>query len=258
MKQWLTLFNKEWLEMSRNYKIIWIPAVFALLGITQPISTYYMPQLIEEFGELPEGAVISIPTPPAWEVVASTLSQFTQIGLLVLVLASMGIVAGERVRGTAAIILAKPVSRASFITAKWATVLLVTWLAYTIGFAGGAYYTMVLFDEVSGKNLLLGFAVYGIYLTFVMTLTLFLSTLMKNTGMVAFLSLGGTLLLSIISGIFQKGFTWSPTGLTAQANAFLRTGAPDDHFGVTLVVTISLVMLLLSFSIHFFKRKELN
>lgn len=66
--------------------------MFLLLGSSTPLSTYFMPQILENFGGLPEGAVIDIPTPTGTEVLAQTLSDFGLLGVLVLTLALMGIV----------------------------------------------------------------------------------------------------------------------------------------------------------------------
>ncbi|MDY0407538.1 hypothetical protein [Paracerasibacillus soli] len=58
--QWLILLQKEMVENWRNFKWIWVPLVFILLAIMDPISTYYLPQILEAVGGLPEGAVFEI------------------------------------------------------------------------------------------------------------------------------------------------------------------------------------------------------
>ena len=110
MSQWLTLFQKEIFEMWRNFKWIWVPITFILLGVSEPLTSYYMKHILDSLGGLPEGAVIDIPTPTAGAVLASGLSQYTTLGVLIIVLSTMGIIAGERKSGVAAMILVKPVS----------------------------------------------------------------------------------------------------------------------------------------------------
>ena len=61
--------------------------------------------------------------PSAENVMASTLSQFSTIGLLVLVLAGMNTVAGERATGTAELVLARSVSTIPMMSAKWAALM---------------------------------------------------------------------------------------------------------------------------------------
>ncbi|MDG0794039.1 hypothetical protein OMP38_26850 [Cohnella ginsengisoli] len=64
MSQWLVLYAKEMLGMRRSYKWLWLPLVFLLLGIMNPVTTYYMPQLLEASGISAEAAA-AIPTPTA-------------------------------------------------------------------------------------------------------------------------------------------------------------------------------------------------
>ena len=78
MSKWLVLYKKEWLEIIRSYKLIWVPVVFILLGAMQPVTTYFLPALpLANAGNLPKGTVLEIPTPHASEVLAQTLQQFS-------------------------------------------------------------------------------------------------------------------------------------------------------------------------------------
>jgi len=38
----IILLKKEWLEMLRSYRIVWLPLLFILLGISDPLTNYYM------------------------------------------------------------------------------------------------------------------------------------------------------------------------------------------------------------------------
>jgi len=118
MSQWFTLLQKELLEMTRNFKWIWVPISFILIGVMDPLSTYYLPQILNTIGDLPEGAVIDIPTPPAPEVLMMSLANYNLLGILIIILTTMGLISGERKSGVAGMILVKPVSYFSFVTAK--------------------------------------------------------------------------------------------------------------------------------------------
>lgn len=101
MTQFNVLLKKEWRENFRNYKVFWIPIVFILFGIIEPMTNYFMPQILDSVGNLPDGAVIEIPPPEPEEILVAVMGQYQLIGILVLVLAYMGSVAGERKNGTA-------------------------------------------------------------------------------------------------------------------------------------------------------------
>lgn len=257
MRQWLVIFSKEQKEMLRNYKWIWVPLVFILLGAMQPITSYYLPQILESLGGLPEGAVFEIPMPTGSEVLVATLGQFSQVGILVLILSNMGIVASERSSGAYLMVLVKPVSFGSYITAKWASITLLSLSALFLGYVFAAYYTHVLIGGIVMKDAILGGLVYGLWLTFIMTLVILFSSFMKSNGAVAFLTLGITILLSITSGVLTKILYWTPARLTTHSQALILTGEAGEHFWLVLFVTIGFIALLLFLTLQIFKKKEL-
>ncbi|MFS0821373.1 ABC transporter permease [Bacillus sp. 1P02SD] len=256
MRQWIVLFKKEWIEMTRNFKILWIPLVFILLGIMQPVTSYYLPEIIKAAGELPEGAVFEMPIPSPQEVIVQTFGQYSQIGILVLVLAFMGIVAAEKNSGVSEIILVKPVSFANYITAKWASIVLMTVGSFLVGILASWYYTGVLIGDIGFGELMKGSLVYGTWLVFLVTVTLLLSSLFKSNLIVAFVSLLVAIGLSAITSLLSKWMTWSPARLSTHASKLLLTGSPDKHFALSLTISILLILILLISSIYLFAKKE--
>lgn len=252
----MVLFKKEWIEMTRNFKILWIPLVFILLGIMQPVTSYYLPEIIKAAGELPEGAVFEMPIPSPQEVIVQTFGQYTQIGILVLVLAFMGIVAAEKNSGVSDIILVKPVSFANYITAKWVSIVFMTVGSFLLGILASWYYTGVLIGDIGFGELIKGSLVYGTWLVFLVTVTLLLSSLFKSNLIVAFVSLLVAIGLSAITSLLSKWMTWSPARLSTHASKLLLTGSPDKHFALSLTISILLIVILLIGSIYLFAKKE--
>src|SRR5690625_5067518 len=115
--QWVTFVQKEILENWRNKKWIWVPIVMMLLTIMEPISYYYLPEIIEMTGGVPEGTVIEIPTLTPYEVVEMSLGQLSMFGVLIVILISMGTIDGERQSGIAEIIFVKPIKYHQYVTA---------------------------------------------------------------------------------------------------------------------------------------------
>ncbi|WP_419886873.1 ABC transporter permease [Neobacillus niacini] len=257
MSQWMTLFQKEIIEMWRNFKWIWVPITFILLGVSEPLTSYYLPQIIKSVGGLPEGAVFEIPTPTAGAVLASGLSQYSTIGVLVIVLGTMGIIAGERKSGVAAMILVKPVSYLSYVTSKWAGSLFLVWISLFIGYLSTWYYTGQLFDWVPIGEFFQSFVLYGLWLTLIVTVTVFFSSALLSPGVAGFISLALALAVSIASGALSHLLEWSPSQLTSYAGALLTAGElPDDTLPASLVALV-LILIFLLFSVFVFKRKEL-
>src|SRR5690625_1038278 len=109
--QWKTLFHKEMLENWRNYNWIWVPLVIIVLAIMDPLTNYYLPEIIEAVGGVPEGAVFEIPTPTAQEAMMMSLSQLSTLGVLIFTFITMGTIAGERRSGVAEVIFTRSEER---------------------------------------------------------------------------------------------------------------------------------------------------
>ncbi|PYZ93901.1 ABC transporter permease [Salipaludibacillus keqinensis] len=257
MRQWMVLFKKEWTESLRNFKWLWLPIVFIVLGVMQPITSYYFADIIENFGGLPEGAVMDIPLPTGAEVLAGTLGQFSQIGFLVLVLAFMGTVATEKTSGTHIMVLVKPVSYSSYLTAKWVHILMLTLGSYVIGFSAAVYYTFLLIDQVPMSHVLSGALVYAVWISFVMTLVLCLSALFNSSALVAFGSLGTALLLSILSMYVPELMMWSPGMLSSHSYSLFFVGEADEGFWLSMGATVALMVVMMVSTILLFNKKEL-
>ncbi|MFB3166315.1 ABC transporter permease [Neobacillus sp. 179-C4.2 HS] len=257
MSQWMTLFQKEVLEMWRNFKWIWVPLTFILLGVSEPLTSYYLPQIMKSVGGLPEGAIFEIPKPTAGAVLASGLSQYSTIGALVIVLGTMGIIAGERKSGVAAMILVKPVSYFSFITSKWAGSLLLVWISLFIGYISTWYYTGQLFDWVPIGEFFQSFVLYGLWLTVILTVTVFFSAALLSPGMAGFISLALALIISILSGALSNLLEWSPSQLTSYAGVLLTGGELPSDTMPAILIALLLIVILLWLSVFLFKKKEL-
>lgn len=255
--RYMVMVQKELLELVRSYKLLWVPLIFVLLGIMQPVSTYYMPVILEHAGSMPEGTVIEIPKPLGAEVLAQTLQQFGTLGVLVLVLACMGTVSGERNSGAASLILVKPISVLSYIGSKWTSMLLLAWGSLTAGYLASWYYTGLLFGEVPFSGVLSSLLVYGLWLSFVMAITLLFSSLLRSPAAAAFSTLGGAVALSLLAGLFPKFMGWSPGSLSGFAYESVVTGiANTSRFGWVIASTIVCIAAAVSVSAAFLRKSS--
>jgi ABC-2 type transport system permease protein len=257
MSQWIVLFQKEVLEMWRNFKWVWVPITFILLGVSEPLTSYYLPQIIDSLGDLPDGAVINIPPPSAEAVLAAGFSQYSTIGVLIIVLGSMGIIASERKSGVAAQILVKPVSYLSYVTSKWAGGVLLVWFSLLMGSFATWYYTGQLFDWIPIGEFVQAFLLFGLWLSVVLTVTVFFSSILLSPGMAGFISLAIILVISIVSGTLAHLLEWSPSQLPSYSSALLLTREIPDHTLSASITALIIIAILLSLSTFIFKKKEL-
>lgn len=254
MKKFLILLQKELKEAWCSGKWIWFPIALVILGISQPLSTYYMPQILEKAGNLPEGAVIEIPVPTGGEMLASTLGQFGTVGTLLIVIAFMGAIANERQNRSLTLVMARPVSALQYIASKWCAQMLITFLSFFLSYIWTWYYTNLLFTSVSWNRALASFLLYCLWLLFTLSVTIFFGTVFKTTSGIAGVSLvllGG---LSILSGLFTRFFHWSPSHIRAQAAAMLIQGELAEHGLLVIITTTTLSMLLIGLAALNFHR----
>jgi ABC-2 type transport system permease protein len=257
MRQWFTLLQKEMVEMWRNFKWIWVPITFILIGVEKPITSYYMPKILKSAGNLPKGAIIELPTPTAAEVLIGGLGEYTSLGVLVIVLSMMGIIAAERKSGVAAMILVKPVSYPSYVTAKWTGAILLVWFSFFIGYLATWYYTGILFDWVAIGYVFQSFFFYSLWLTVILTITLFFSAALLTPGVAGFLSLAVTIIVSIVSSSLSHWLEWSPAQLTDYANDILMSKGISDYILPASLLSVACIIILLILSVVIFRKKEL-
>jgi len=258
VRQWIVMYNKEMLEMWRSFKWLWVPLVFILLGIMQPVTTYYLPQILESAGGLPEGAVIEIPIATGEQVMAEIISQYSTMGVLILVLAGMAIVSGEKQSRSIGLILVRPVPLSTFITTKWAGLVTLTITSLLVGCLSGWYYTELLIGQVIIGHFVSGIWVYGLWMIFIITVLVLMSTILRGSSAVAFVTILIVVSLSILTGVFDQWMLWSPARLTHHTSSLLMNGIAGDGFLMSVGTTVAAVIVVLMISVTALSRQELG
>ena len=252
----VTLLKKELLEAWRDKKLIWLPVVLCCLAISQPISLYFMPQILEMAGNLPEGTVINMPTPTGKEVLIGTISQFSMIGTIIFVIGMMGAIVHERNSGVLSLIMARPVRAIDYIGSKFLSYSLLYVLSFTISYGLAYYYTNLLFSKVEFHLFMASLLIYLLWILFVVSITLIVGTLLNKPAGIA----GGSLLiiggLALFTSFFPKLSAWSPTTAQYHANEIILNGALHSSFYSMIIFTIVILLLLFFLTTYFFKKYE--
>jgi len=110
------LLRKELLEQWRTLRLPVVATVFLLVGLSSPLLARFTPEILKAVAgdQIP----FVLPPPTAADAVDQLAKNLGQFGGLISVLLAMGAVATEKERGTAALILSKPVGRGGFLVAK--------------------------------------------------------------------------------------------------------------------------------------------
>jgi ABC-2 type transport system permease protein len=227
------------LEAQRSYKLIWIPVVFIILGIMQPLVTFYMADILAASSNIPAGFMESYEMPGAGAVMAQALGQYGTLGILILALGTMNSLAGERSGGTAELLLAKPVSPAAVVTAKWTAHLTVLVIALGLGAAGAAYYTVQLMGPLSWSAVAAASALYGLWLLCTVSLTLLFSAWLRGPA-AAFLARFVAAGMSIVYSLLPSALAWIPAALPGMSAKML---AGDGIAAGPIVSAAALILL---------------
>ncbi len=250
MNSFSVLFQKEWRENVRNYKIVWIPLVFILFGIMEPVSNYYLPQILNSVGNLPEGMVFELPTLTPEQILMSTVGEYQFIGLLVVTLAFVGIISRERKNGTATLLYVRPISYKSYIASKTVIMMIIVIGSFLLGIFVSLYYTTILFGEV-GVTEFLGFiGTYCLWLLFVISIVIF-SSAAFSTGMATMVSLLVILLGQLVDALLGTYWTITPWKLPNYAGYLLNSSVDESPYIWTLVITSILILLFLIGAVYF-------
>ena len=247
------LMRKELLEQWRTARLPVVATIFLLVGLTSPLVARFTPEIVKAVG----GSQFQIVLPPptvadAYDQLAKNLSQF---GALIAILLAMGCVATEKERGTAALILTKPASRASFLVAKLVAIATTLGVATAVAAGGAWFYTFVLFEPLPIGGFVAAVILQWLALVSYAAITFVGSTLTRSALAAAGLGVAAFIVLGIL-GIVPAVGRYLPTGLGGPARS-LALGLPGvDVVGPTIAALVLIGALVLVAWLAF-RRQEL-
>ena len=257
MNQFTTFFKKEWLEMWRSLKFVWVPLVFVILGIMDAIMNYFMDDIVASVGNLPEGLEITLPDYTPVDIYAGTTSEFQSIGLFVLVAILASSISRERQSGTATLLYVRPISFVSYFLSKWAMAVVLAVGCVVLGYFSSFYYTNLLFGTVAFDKFLAMVGTYCLWIIFVVSITLAMSAAFKTSVAMALSILVIPIFIMIDSIITQlAGSFWPmiPWKLGNYGVQILSGNVVWKDYYWTLAITVSLSIVFIALGIFMSKR----
>jgi ABC-2 type transport system permease protein len=249
----MTAFNKEFLEQRRTRKFLIAMVVLVLFGMTSPLLAKMVPQILSL---VPGGEAYSamIPAPTIGDAVAQYVKNVTQFGILLALVFSMGAMAVEKDKGTAAMVLSKPMPRSSFLLSKFAALALTFIISILVAGIACYYYTYYLFGQMNILNWLSLNGLIVLYILVYVAITLFFSTLTRTQYVAIGLSFGMLILLGIMGSLPGFGANF-PDALIANASMIMSGQAVTNWTG--LWVSLGLIVCSLGGAWLVFRKQEL-
>jgi ABC-2 type transport system permease protein len=249
----LASFRKEWLEQWRTYRLLMLGVVLVVFGLLSPLIAKYTPEIIKL---IPNGESIAqlIPAPTVMDAVTQYIKNIGQFGIILSLLLTMGAVAQEKDKGTAAMMMVKPLPRVTFLVAKFAAIAVM--FAVTIAIAGAAcyYYTSLLFGAL---DILRWMALNGFMIVLMLVyiaLTLFCSVVTKSQAAAGGLALCLLFILGLTGSIPGLG-EYLPGQLLAWGEGLVAGKA--EVFWPALWVSVGIIVVALIGSSLIFEKQEL-
>lgn len=249
----IVVLRKELLEQWRSYRLLIVAVVLVAFGLTSPLLAKLTPELVRL---MPNGDEIVklVPAPTAADAVAQYVKNISQFGVILALLMAMGAVAREKDKGTAALMLAKPVPRNAFLWAKFAALGLTFAASILIAGAGCYYYTLLLFEPMDVPGWLALNALVLLFVLVFVGLTLLCSTVTRSQTVAGGLAFGAVIILAGLGAMPRVGEYLPGQLLVWGANLTARTGDPAWP---AVWVSLGLIAAALAGAWIIFERQEL-
>ncbi|MDA8238045.1 MAG: ABC transporter permease [Chloroflexi bacterium] len=247
------VLGKELREQLRTMRLVVVAAVFAFFGLLSPVTARYIREIVDAVG----GGQLGVAIPPP--TVADAVAQFTknvgQFGVLIAILLAMGAVATEKERGTAALLLTKPIGRGAFLAAKAVAIGALLALALAVSGVLCWVYTAILFEPLPVAGFAAAVGVLWLSLAVFAALTFLASVVARSALVAGGAGFAALLVLGIASALPSVG-PYLPTGLWGAADALALGHVPDPLAG-PVTTNVAFVLAALGAAWWSFRGQEL-
>ena len=249
----LAMLRKELVEQWRSRRLLAVASVFLFFGFLSPLGAKLLPDIMQSLGDT-GGIVIEFPTPTAQDGLLQHVKNTSQIGVFLAVLVTMGALAREKERGTAAMILSKPAPRAHFLLSKFVALTLVFGLCLALAGLACYYYTIVLFEGIGEARFVEMNLLLALFIEFYLAVTLLGSTIARSQVVAGGLGLGSVFVVAILGALPRIG-DYMPTALLEWARV-LMVGSGESAWGAA-AVSLGGIVICLGIALAVFERQEL-
>ena len=245
--------QKEILEQWRTSRLLVLIIVLGFFGMASPLMASFMPQLI---GLVPGGEQFAglIPPPGIKDAIDQYIKNIGQFAVLLAIFLSMGTMVQEKERGTAVMMLCKPLGRGAFFMAKFLALAFSFFVSLAVAGILGFWYTKFLFNAPqAGAWVFLNLLIW-IYCLVYVAITLLASTVVRSQAAAAGISFGVLLLLAIINSLPGLGQYLPGQLVTWGAALFINPANPS---WVALGVSVGIIAVCLLAAWLVFRRQEI-
>lgn len=252
----LAFFKKEVRETWSTHRIYVILSILLVIGLMSPLLAKMTPELVGSMAK-GSGLDIKVPPPTALDAYAQLFKNLINLGTLAVIFSLAGLVADEKTRGSAVLMVTKPVPRWAFITSKYvvnaALVLLATGLAY----AACLYYTVIIFHESLWAGSSAATLLVMVFYLLIVAVTLLASTIGRSLALSSGITVGTLLLLSLLPQLHPWLARYSPGALIGYQLRLVQGSIALADTLPAVAITLGITVVLVALSVIVFGRQEL-
>lgn len=242
--------KKEWLESTRDNKLIVLLMGFLFFALSTPPMLKLVPSILaKQYG----ADMANLIKTSALDSVSNFLvSNFPQICILVLCLSLGGVLCNEISKGTIILPLSKGANKKSIVLSKFAYYSIVLLIISTVSVVSNIYYSYIIFETEfpSIFNVLICCFYVYLYVIFIMSVLFFFSSFFNKGTMVALITMGINVILSLLNTFNYSFNPFSLVSEGAKLNGEILTK--------TITITLALSIVLLVASVYLFSKKEID
>lgn len=248
----MNLWRLEWLRMTRTRRWVVVLGVFAFFGILGPFSARYIGEILERFGG---GVEVAFPEPIPADGIAQYVGNAQQLGLLVLIMIAAGALTMESRYEMAVFLRTRVKDPVRLVLPRYVVVAGTGIVAFFVGILLAWYETSVLIGTPEAGPMIIGSALFAVYLMFAVAVVALAGVRLKNVVPTVITALAVLLVLPLI-GLVPSVADWLPSHLVGALDGLLRGDQVSDYLKA-LAVTLALVIGFLYSTVRSMERREL-
>ena len=255
MNTFFTMLAKESKEIIRSKKLLILCIIFGFIAISSPIIAKVIPDIFKNLNT--GGISFNIPEPSWTDAIDQLVKNTAQFGLIVIIFMFAGMISDEKNKKTLEMLLTKPVSRSSFVLAKFFTGTIYIASVFLASSAVFYFYVVSIFGSFDKSNYAWLVLFLLIFLLAIFAVTLFFSTVSYSQIMAAGLSFVVSIVFTTIIGYIKVISDYSPSYIISNYKE-LMTGGNYAQVLPSFYVSLGIIILLVIVSIILFSRQEVE
>lgn len=233
----MTLWRLEWLRLVRTRKWMILAGVYGFFAILGPLTARYLAQIMEAIGG---GVEVQLPELTPADGITQYIGNAAQLGLLAVAFVAAGALAFDA-NAEMSIFLRTRAGVPAIFTPRF----VVNAAAAVVSFAFGAVIAYVgtgmLLDWLPFGAFLVGVALHGLYLVFVVAVIGLLASMFRSVLASALIGVGVMIVIALIA-IIPRVAAWLPSELLGAIDTLIRGGGFE--YWRSLLVTVVAIPVL--------------